>query len=569
MKREVEEGRIDEQKLVFDSSLDYKGKFPVRASTGVWKASFFIIALELSERMSFFGIQANLMTYMTRALHQDLKTAAENVNYWAGVTKMLPLIGAFIADSYLGRYSTVLISSTIYIMALSLLILSQFIPSLKPCDMNPCHKSNMHHQVIFFVALYMISIATGGHKPALESFGADQFDNDHSAERKKKLSFFNLWCFTLSSGLLLGVTVLVYVMDYISWGAAFIVLASAMAITTGIFFLGRTFYRYNMPDGSPLTPMLQVLVAAIAKRNLPPLNPSELYEVPKSEGNKRLLTYTNRLRFLDKAAIMEHPKENEMESTNNPNPWRLQPVSQVESLKLVVNMVPIWLTGCGIGLCTSQAHTFFIKQAGSMDRRLPSNFEIPPASILLFGATAMMITLFIYDRMLIPILRRFTGNERGISVLQRIGIGMAISVSAMVMAALVERRRLASAATSSVKMSVFWLAPQFYILGIGESFSLVGLQEFFYDQVPDTMRSLGISFFLSVLGVSDFISSFLISISDRLTRSEGGKNGWFGKDLNTSHLDYFYWLIATISGISFCAYMLLAANYSYKKVEKR
>lgn len=64
----------------------------------------FLKGLELIERMSFFGIVSNLIT----VLHQDLKTAAKNVNYWGGVTKMLPLIGGFLADAYLGRYSTVL-----------------------------------------------------------------------------------------------------------------------------------------------------------------------------------------------------------------------------------------------------------------------------------------------------------------------------------------------------------------------------------------------------------------------------------------------------------------------------
>lgn len=143
----------------------------------------------------------------------------------------------------------------------------------------------------------MISIATGGFKPSLESFGADQFDDDHAEERKKKMSFFNLWSFTLSCGYMLGVTVIVYVQDEVSWGTADIVLTSVIAIAIVIFVLGRPFYRYREPKGSPLTPMLQVLVAAIAKRNLPcPSNPNELYE-PKSQGNKRLLCHTQRLRY--------------------------------------------------------------------------------------------------------------------------------------------------------------------------------------------------------------------------------------------------------------------------------
>lgn len=153
--------------------------------------------------------------------------------------------------------------------------------------------------VIFFFAIYLISVGTGGHKPCLESFGADQFDDDHSEERKKKMSFFNWWNFGLCSGLLLGVTLIVYLQDHISWAMADIVLTIVMAASVLIFCLGRPFYRYRRTNGSPFTPMLQVLVAAIAKRNLPyPSNPArDLYEVPRSEEIQgRLLCHTDRLK---------------------------------------------------------------------------------------------------------------------------------------------------------------------------------------------------------------------------------------------------------------------------------
>ena len=116
-------------------------------------------------------------------------------------------------------------------------------------------------------------------------------------------------------------------------------------------------------------------------------------------------------------------------------------------------------------------------------------------------------------------------------------------------------------------MSVFWLAPQFLIIGMGDGFSLVGLQEYFYDQVPDSMRSLGIGLYLSVLGVANFLSSFLITIVDQATK-KGGKS-WFGKDLNHSRLDYFYWLLAAITALNFGAYLIVAQRYSYKSVQAR
>uniref|UniRef100_A0A3Q7IMM9 Uncharacterized protein n=1 Tax=Solanum lycopersicum TaxID=4081 RepID=A0A3Q7IMM9_SOLLC len=112
----ITRAEIDDQKLVYDSSVDHKGRVPLRSSTGVWKASLFIIVIEFSERLSFFGIATSLIMYLTKVIHQDLKTAAKSVNYWTGVTTLMPLLGGFLADAYLGRFSTVLLSSTVYFL---------------------------------------------------------------------------------------------------------------------------------------------------------------------------------------------------------------------------------------------------------------------------------------------------------------------------------------------------------------------------------------------------------------------------------------------------------------------
>jgi len=74
------------------------------------------VAIEFSERISFFGIAANLISYLTKVMHEDLKTAAKNVNYWAGTTTLMPLIGGFLADAYIGRFPMVLFSSLVYLM---------------------------------------------------------------------------------------------------------------------------------------------------------------------------------------------------------------------------------------------------------------------------------------------------------------------------------------------------------------------------------------------------------------------------------------------------------------------
>lgn len=75
-------------------------------------------AIEFSERLSYFGIAMNLILYLTKVIHEDLKTAAKSVNYWIGVTTLMPLFGGFIADAFLGRFNTVVAASVIYLLVI-------------------------------------------------------------------------------------------------------------------------------------------------------------------------------------------------------------------------------------------------------------------------------------------------------------------------------------------------------------------------------------------------------------------------------------------------------------------
>jgi peptide/histidine transporter 3/4 len=249
----------------------------------------------------------------------------------------------------------------------------------------------------------------------------------------------------------------------------------------------------------------------------------------------------------------------------------------VEETKLILNIIPIWLTSLTTGICVAQGHTLFVKQAASMNLKLSDSFTIPAASISSAAAIGTLISVPIYDKIIVPNMRKITGNERGISILRRISIGLTFSVVVMIVAALVEAKRLRmhehemlktgeTGETGQKTMSVFWLVPQYLILGFGDSFSLVGLQEYFYDQVPDSMRSLGMALYLSVVGVGSFLSSFLITIVDHVTEKNG--NSWIGKDINSSRLDRFYWMLAVINGLNLCAYLFLAKRYTYKSVQR-
>lgn len=61
---------------------------------------------EVLERFAYYGIASNLVTYLTSVLHQGTVESTTNVFNWEGSTWVTPLLGAFIADAYLGRFAT-------------------------------------------------------------------------------------------------------------------------------------------------------------------------------------------------------------------------------------------------------------------------------------------------------------------------------------------------------------------------------------------------------------------------------------------------------------------------------
>ncbi|CAK8575303.1 unnamed protein product [Lathyrus sativus] len=91
---------------------------------------------------------------------------------------------------------------------------------------------------------------------------------------------------------------------------------------------------------------------------------------------------------------------------------------------------------------------------------------------------------------------------------------------------------------------------------------MVGLQEFFYDQVPNELRSMGLALYLSIVGVGSFLSGFLISLIENLSGKDGHES-WFCDNINKAHFDYFYCLLAGLSLMGFTSFVYFAKYYTY------
>ncbi|XP_021713731.1 protein NRT1/ PTR FAMILY 8.3-like [Chenopodium quinoa] len=543
-----------------DGSLDFSGKPVLKSKTGNWKACIFILGNEVCERLAFYGVNTNLVSYLTKKLHEGNVSAAKMVSTWSGTCYITPLIGAFLADAYWGKYWTIAVFSMIHFLGMSTLTLSASFPMFKPaeCEGSICPSATPSQYAILYAGLYLVSLGMGGIKPCISSFGADQFDDTDPSERVQKASFFNWFYFAISIGCLMASTVIVWIQENVGWGIGFGIPALFMVVSIVFFFCGTPLYRFQSPGGSPLTRICQVVVASVLKFELEvPQDSSLLYETSDThsaiEGSRKL-KHTEEMKFLDKAACLS---ATEMKTEDFSNSWRLCTVTQVEELKVLIRMVPIWATAIVFSAVYEQMSTTFIEQGMVMDKAVGS-FTVPAASLATFSIMSIIFWVPFYDKILVPVARRFSGKPKGFSELQRMGIGQVISIFCMLAAGIVEIRRLAG------PVSIFWQIPQYFLMGAAEIFFYIGKMEFFYDQSPDAMRSLCTAFSLLTSSLGSYLNSLVLTIVTAITTA-GGKPGWIPDNLDKGQLYNYFFLWAVLSLLNLLVYFFCAMKYKQKR----
>ncbi|CAI9099466.1 OLC1v1036293C1 [Oldenlandia corymbosa var. corymbosa] len=548
-----------------------------RKKRGGAKITACILAVEACDKLTASGFQANMITYLTKYLNLPLVKASNIITIFTGTSNFTPLVGALFADSFAGRFRTILVGSIVYVLGMITITITAFMPSFRPppCPTQQnCKEASTLQMGILYIALLLQCIGTGGIRPCVVSFGADQLDMSKAKVEARKWNLFNWYYLSLGMATLLALTVLVYVQDNVDWGWGLGIPTIALSLSILLFVLVSPLYIKKKPQGSPFTRLAQVIVAAFRKRDFPaPNDPALLYqnkELDASISVNGRLQHTNQFRWLDRAAIVT---EADKDIWNTPKAWRLSTVHRVEELKSMVRILPIW--GAAILLFASYAsqHNFAVLQGRTMDRHFAGSLSIPPASLTIFGVAGLIIGIAFYERLFVPCVRRFTHIPTGITHLQRIGIGLALNIFVSIISAVVEIKRKQVAAdhgliekpNAVIPISVFWLSPQFFLHGIGEVFMQVGLMEFIYDQSPESMKSTAIALYSLALSLGNYLGTSLVAFVHDHTGKEGN---WLpDRNLNKGKLDYYFWLMTGIQVVNFIYYVICAWHYTYKPLE--
>ncbi|KAL6614473.1 hypothetical protein ACP70R_036743 [Stipagrostis hirtigluma subsp. patula] len=539
--------------LEAEDELCFKGK-------GGFKALPFIITNEMLEKVAGFGLNTNMIQYLTKQYHLSNVTSQTMIFVWSAVSNFMPIAGAVVADTCLGRFLAVALGTASCFVGMVFLWLSATIPGARPppCNGNQCAPPGARHLAWLLAGFAFLSVGAGGVRPCSMAFGADQFSR-HPKERRSRIlqAYFNAYYASIGVAFTIAVTAIVYVQDNVGWSVGFAVPMGLMLLSTVTFLLGSRLYIKEKGDKQMLSGIGDAVVAAIRNRGarLPAKTDDGVYHHLK---DCKLTVPTDRLRFLNKACMIRGSEEEDAPGNgvdaaaserhgDGDGGRRLCTVDQVEQLKSAIRVLPIWSSTVFLTLAMNQS--FAVKQADRMNRRLGSGrFQVPSGSLALFNMLTMSLWSASYDKWIAPALRRHTGNPRGLTMKQRIGGGLLLATAATGVSAVVEgaRRRLA---LRGVTISAFWLAPQYALVGLAEAFGVIGEIEFFYTELPKSMASFSMSLLYLAMGVGNLVGALIVKLVQVGSR-RGGKTGWLVDSLDAGHYDYYYWVLTGYGAVN-------------------
>lgn len=275
-------------------------------------------------------------------------------------------------------------------------------------------------------------------------------------------------------------------------------------------------------------------------------------------------------RWLDKAALQL--KE---DGVNPISPWRLCTVTQVEEVKILLKLIPIPACTIMLNLILTQYLTLSVQQAYTLNTHL-GRLKLPVTCMPVFPGLSIFLILSLYYSALVPLFRRITGHPHGASQLQRVGIGLAVSILSVAWAAIFETYRRNYAIKHDFKfvfltpmpnLSAYWLLIQYCLIGIAEVFCIVGLLEFLYEEAPDAMKSIGSAYAAIAGGLGCFLASLINSIVKSVTRNQKTPESWLSQNINVGRFDNFYWLLTALSLINFFVFLYSARKYKYRSIQ--
>uniref|UniRef100_A0A8C9WRK1 Solute carrier family 15 member 2 n=1 Tax=Scleropages formosus TaxID=113540 RepID=A0A8C9WRK1_SCLFO len=399
----------------------------------------FIIVNEFCERFSYYGMKALLTLYFKNYLHWDKDLSTAIYHAFSSLCYFTPVLGAIIADSWLGKFKTIIYLSIVYVIG----------HVIKSIGAIPSVGDNTVHIVLSMAGLVLIALGTGGIKPCVSAFGGDQFEDKHTEERRK---FFSIFYMSINAGSVLSTLITPILRGDVKcfgndcYALAFGVPAVLMMISLVVFIAGSGLYKKSPPEGNILLSVCGCIGFAVKNR------------WKRSKHDPKRDHWLN-------WAEEKYPK-------------RL-----IEEIKMVLRVLVLYIPLPMFWALFDQQGSRWTLQATRMNLNI------------LLNAFLILVFVPIFDMGVYPLIGLCKIN---FTPLKKMATGMIFAALAFVAATMVEIDVTNLQGIEVFKMedvhannvSIAWQVPQYALITAGEvMFSITGL-EFSYSQAPANMKSV-------------------------------------------------------------------------------
>ncbi|KAI4902570.1 hypothetical protein NFI96_010250 [Prochilodus magdalenae] len=251
-------GKVEDDNMKMDQT-DKRKRSPKIFGTNYPLSIAFIVVNEFCERFSYYGMKAVLTLYFINYLHWSKNFSTAIYHAFSGLCYFTPIIGALIADSWLGKFKTIIYLSIIYVIG----------HVIKSVGAIPDVGDSTAHIALSMLGLILIAFGTGGIKPCVAAFGGDQFEEEHIDERRK---FFSIFYMSINAGSVLSTII--------------------TPILRVVFIAGSGLYKKTPPQGNVLLNVCKCIGFAISNRwNKPKNSPKREHWLDWAEEkySKRLI----------------------------------------------------------------------------------------------------------------------------------------------------------------------------------------------------------------------------------------------------------------------------------------
>ncbi|XP_051840005.1 solute carrier family 15 member 1 [Antechinus flavipes] len=363
---------------------------------------FFIIVNEFCERFSYYGMRAILVLYFQRFLQWPDNISTAIYHTFIALCYLTPILGALIADSWLGKFKTIISLSIVYTLGQAITAISS-INDLSDSDHDGNPDNLPLHVALSMVGLILIALGTGGIKPCVSAFGGDQFEENQEKQRNR---FFSIFYLAINAGSLIStiITPILRVQEcgihstQACYPLAFGVPAALMAVSLIVFIIGSSLYKKVQPQGNVMAKVASCIGFAIKNRFL-----HRSKEFPKREH------------WLD---------------------WAKEKYDErlITQIKMVVKVMFLYIPLPMFWALFDQQGSRWTLQATTMNGNFGA-IEIQPDQMQTVNAILIVIMVPIVDAVVYPLIAKCGFN---FTSLKKMTVGMFLASMAFVVAAIVQ-----------------------------------------------------------------------------------------------------------------------------------